>query len=134
MTCPGHISVNHFGQVAQIAVGEGGGVEGSIQQNIQPKPSLFVLKVITFIIIFTGNEYHFSSCLGSLKGILDLFVCTSQLNNTIVVFILLCLLLCLSVNPLSPNSDQHQFSPNDIHRLSKATSMRINQMITEKNL
>ena len=25
MTCPGHISVNHFGQVAQIAVGEGGG-------------------------------------------------------------------------------------------------------------
>ena len=23
------------------------------------------------------------------------------------------------INPLSPNSDQHQFSPNDIHRLSR---------------
>ena len=47
MTCPDHISVNHFGQVAQIAVGEGGSRGGSIQQSIQPKPSLFVLKVIT---------------------------------------------------------------------------------------
>ena len=34
-------------------------------------------------------------------------------------------------NPLSPNSEQHQFSPNNIHRLSSATSMRINQMITK---
>ena len=42
--------------------------------------------LIFVIIIFTGNECHFSSCLGSLKGILDLFVFTSQLNNTIMVF------------------------------------------------
>ena len=50
MACPDHISVNHFGQVTQIAVGGGGGGgggRGSIQQNIQPNPSLFVLKVIT---------------------------------------------------------------------------------------
>lgn len=47
--------------------------------------------LIFIIIIFAGNECHFSSCLGSLKGILDLFVCASQLNNTIMVFILLCL-------------------------------------------
>ena len=25
---------------------------------------------------------------------------------------------CLSFNPLSPNNDQHQFSPNDINTLS----------------
>ena len=25
----------------------------------------------------------------------------------------------LSLNPLSPNGDQHQFSPNDIHTLSR---------------
>ena len=37
-------------------------------------------------------------------------------------------------NPLSPNSDQHQFSPNNIHRLSSATSMRINQMITKRKI
>ena len=36
-----------------------------------------------------------------------------------------------SLNPLSPNSNQHQFSPNNIHRLSSATPMRINQMITK---
>ena len=129
-----HISKSLWSGCTNCSGGGGGGVEGSIQQNIQPKPSLFVLKVITFIIIFTGNEYHFSSCLGSLKGILDLFVCISRLNNTIMVFILLCLLLCLSVNPLSPNSDQHQFSPNNIHRLSSATSMRINQMITKRKI
>ena len=37
-------------------------------------------------------------------------------------------------NPLSPNSDQRQFSPNNIHRLSSATSMRINQMITRRKI
>ena len=35
------------------------------------------------------------------------------------------------LNPLRPNSDQHQFSPSDIRRLSRAKSMRINKMITE---
>ena len=38
------------------------------------------------------------------------------------------------INPVSPNSDQHQFSPNNIHRLSSATSMRINQMITKRKI
>ena len=36
-----------------------------------------------------------------------------------------------SLNPLSPNSDQNQFSPNKIHRLSRAKSMRMNKMITK---
>ena len=34
------------------------------------------------------------------------------------------------LNPLSPNGDQHQFSPNDIHTLSRDYVMRINKMIT----
>ena len=33
------------------------------------------------------------------------------------------------LNPLSPNSDQHQFSPNNIHTLSRDKVMRINKMI-----
>ena len=33
------------------------------------------------------------------------------------------------VNPLSPNSDQHQFSPNNIHMLPRAMVMRVNKMI-----
>ena len=36
----------------------------------------------------------------------------------------------LIINPLSPNSDQHQFSPNDIHTMSRDYVMRINKMIT----
>ena len=37
-------------------------------------------------------------------------------------------------NPLSPNSAQNQFSPNDIHKLSWAKSMRINKMITKRKI
>ena len=38
------------------------------------------------------------------------------------------------LNPLSPNSAQNQFSPNDIHRLSWAKSMRINKMISNRKI
>ena len=38
------------------------------------------------------------------------------------------------IDLLSPNSDQHQFSPNKIHRLSRAKSMRINKMITKRKV
>ena len=34
------------------------------------------------------------------------------------------------VNPLSANSDHQQFSPNNIHTLSRDKVMRINKMIT----
>ena len=35
-------------------------------------------------------------------------------------------------NPLSPNGDQYQFSPNNIHTSSREKVMRINKMITKK--
>ena len=34
--------------------------------------------------------------------------------------------------PLSTNGDQDQFSPNDIHTLSRDKVLRINEMITKK--
>ena len=34
------------------------------------------------------------------------------------------------INPLSANSDQQQFSPNNIHTLSRDKVMRINKRIT----
>ena len=37
--------------------------------------------------------------------------------------------LCNYTNPLSPNSVQQQFSPNNIHTLSRDKVMRINKMI-----
>ena len=36
-----------------------------------------------------------------------------------------------SLNPLSANSDKKQFSPNNIHTLSRGMVMRINKMITK---
>ena len=37
--------------------------------------------------------------------------------------------LSLKINPLSPNSDHQQFSPNNIHTLSRDKVMRITKMI-----
>ena len=36
--------------------------------------------------------------------------------------------------PLSPNGDQHQFSPDNIRTLSRDTVMRINKMITKEKM
>ena len=36
--------------------------------------------------------------------------------------------------PLSPNSDQHQFSPKDIHTLAREKVMRVNKMITKEKI
>ena len=38
------------------------------------------------------------------------------------------------INPLSPNNDQHQFSPKDIHRLSTEMVLRINKTITKEKM
>ena len=39
-----------------------------------------------------------------------------------------------TINPLSPNSDQHLFSPNNIHVLSREMVMRVNKMITKEKM
>ena len=39
-----------------------------------------------------------------------------------------------NINPLSPNSDQHQFSPNNIHMLPRGMVMRVNKMITKEKM
>ena len=43
------------------------------------------------------------------------------------------LLVNTSINPLSPNSDQHQFSPNNIHTLSRDEVMRFNKDYQREN-
>ena len=40
----------------------------------------------------------------------------------------------MQINPLSPNSDQQQVSPNDIHTLAREKVMRINKMITKEKI
>ena len=44
------------------------------------------------------------------------------------------LFFTLTFNPLSSNSDQQQFSPNDILTLSRDKVMRINKMITKEKM
>ena len=39
-----------------------------------------------------------------------------------------------SFNPLSPNSDQHQFPPDDIRTFSRDLVMRIIKMITHEKM
>ena len=38
------------------------------------------------------------------------------------------------INPLGPNFDQHQFSPNNIDTLSRDQVMRIYEMITKEKM
>ena len=38
------------------------------------------------------------------------------------------------INSLSPNSDQHQFSPNNVHMLSREMVMRLNKMVTKEKM
>ena len=37
-------------------------------------------------------------------------------------------------NPLSPNSDQHQVSPNNIHMLPREMVMRVNKMTSKEEM
>ena len=39
-----------------------------------------------------------------------------------------------SLNPLSLNCDQHQFSPNNIHMLPREIVMRVHKMITKEQM
>ena len=40
----------------------------------------------------------------------------------------------VQINPLSPSGDQHQFSRNDIHTLSRDKAMRITEMTTKDKM
>ena len=44
------------------------------------------------------------------------------------------LVICHTLNPLSPNSDQHQFSPKDFHTLAREKVMRVNKIITKEKI
>ena len=39
-----------------------------------------------------------------------------------------------TINPLSPNSDQNQFSPNNSHMLPREMVMRVNKMISKEKM
>ena len=74
------------------------------------------LKVFAGLLSFT--LFSFSNFLSSK----NIFICfIGQLRRDLI-------------NPLSPNGDQHQFSPNDVHTLSRDMVMRTGKMITKVKL
>ena len=38
------------------------------------------------------------------------------------------------LNPVSPNDDQHQFSPNNNHMLPREMVTKVNKMITKEKM
>ena len=46
--------------------------------------------------------------------------------------VLVCRGVTENIKPLSPDSDQHQYSPNNIHMLPREIVMRVNKMITKE--
>ena len=52
-----------------------------------------------------------------------------MMNFVAQLMVTMILSTCSRFNPLSPNSYQQQFSPNNIHTLSRDKVMRINKMI-----
>ena len=96
---------------------------------------IFIYFFLLFINVFSflnGLE-----AIGSFIAFLSSKVCTKNISRALTEWANQSLFLSKasdSFNPLSLNSDQHQFSPNNIHRLSSATSMRINQMITKRKI
>ena len=79
------------------------------------------------------------SCHGAIDYALTLQVegpgFNSRRKKLLFFFFGLFALFCFFLDPLSPNGDQDQFSPNDIHTLLRDKVMRINEMIsTEKML
>ena len=70
-------------------------------------------------LILTPRYYRqFSSSLGKFL--------TFSLNSTH--------LIRTAINPLSPKSDQHQFSPKDIHTMAREKVMRVFKMITKEKI
>ena len=51
-----------------------------------------------------------------------------------MVIVMQSLALSQYLNPLSPNTDNHQFSRNNIHMLPREMVMRINKMITKEKM
>ena len=76
---------------------------------------------------FSVSQISPNICKWKLVGHLDCFGGNRRTKDTRKMK------LC-SVKPLSPNGDQHQFFPNNIHTLSRDVVVRINKMITKEKM
>ena len=82
-----------------------------------PQYSLFVTPKFWINILFRSSQ--------SLSKTLEW-----PTKSIIACYLIFCSCQILRINPLSPNSDQDQFSLNDIYTLSRDLVLRINKMNT----
>ena len=86
--------------------------------------SFYICRVFyTFFYYFFEPLFNVSLCFVAVSSLRTMMNFVAQLMVTMI------LSTCSRFNPLSPNSDQQQFSPNNIHTLSRDKVMRINKMI-----
>ena len=70
-----------------------------------------------------------------MKALFDAGSSYTVLDRSSLHTLSVCKMNFLSLfNPLSPNSDRQQFSPNDVHTLSRDKVMRISKMITKEKM
>ena len=100
--------------------------------------NMLIQKTVVFTklyAIFAGQLCPFGV---DINFVIRRFECKYRIINPDYSNIIWCIILhwftfllyCVFIGRWSPNSDQHQFSPNDIHTLSRDTVMRIDKMIT----
>ena len=57
-----------------------------------------------------------------------------MVSSKMVGTFITCLMYKLQFNPLNPNSDQHQVSPNNILKLPREMVMRVNKMTSKEEM
>ena len=82
-----------------------------------------------FSVSFIPSSHFFSGYFNVSRSLVAVSSLTILMNFVAQLMVIMILSTCSRFNPLSPNSDQQQFSPNNIHTLSRDKVMRINKMI-----
>ena len=82
-------------------------------------------------------EFFFKAVASGLQVILSFGQILFNLDCTFAAIMkkaLFLLFLKVFLNPLSTNSAQNQFSPNNIHMLPRAVVMKVNKIISKEKM
>ena len=88
----------------------------------------WLLFIISTTKLVVSRNFLFTRIVLSCYYLLIFYLRNSQFKSDVCVCVYV--KLKLSINPLSPNSDQQPISPNNIHMLPSEIVMRVNKMIT----
>ena len=95
----------------------------------QSSSSLSISASFIFAVSFIPSCNFFEPLLNVSLSLVAVSSLRTMMNCVAQLMVTMILSTCSRFNPLSPNSYQQQFSPNNIHTLSRDKVMRINKMI-----